>query len=240
MNIIIVDDNEQDRIKLEQYVNQNFCESLMTIAIRSYSSAESFLKAENSKSVDVIFLDIMMENIDGIQLAKKIREENESCIIVFVSNSNDYAVESYAVSATQYLLKPYTYEQFEKVMNVVNNKIKKTSSYFDLRVKSETKRVLLSKIIYVDYCNHYVQVHVTDELLKSYVVTFADIEATLTKFKNFIWCYRSVLVNLDKVEKIENNCFKLTNGESLPINREKLKQIKETYREYLFSIIAEE
>ncbi|MEG2541527.1 MAG: LytTR family DNA-binding domain-containing protein [Clostridia bacterium] len=234
MNIAVVDDNNDDRKKLCQFVDTYFADSLVKYAVKSYISGEEFLADDNVSQIDVAFLDIFMDEISGVEVARKIREKNEKCIIVFQSTSNNFAAESYEVGALQYLIKPYEYKNFAQIMQKIGEKIQHNAWYFDLQQKGETKRIMLSKIIFVDYSNHYVQIHTRDEVVKSYVVTFQEVSNTLMNYPNFVWSYRNLLINMDKVDKIDGNFFVMTNKDTLPINRDKAKEIKQQYHTYIF------
>ncbi|MEG2274715.1 MAG: LytTR family transcriptional regulator DNA-binding domain-containing protein, partial [Clostridia bacterium] len=143
----------------------------------------------------------------------------------------------YEVNAMQYLVKPYGYARFESVMRKVDEQIKKSDCYIDLKKKNDVVRILLSNIEYVDYDNHYIQIHTKHEMITSYLVKFCEIQDTLLRYKNFIWAYRNVIVNMDKVAKIEKKNFILLSGEAVPINSEKFADIKEKYHDYIFEKI---
>ncbi|MEG2002656.1 MAG: LytTR family DNA-binding domain-containing protein, partial [Clostridia bacterium] len=223
--------------KLKEYIDINLENSLLEINVNTFENGELFIKSNIVADCDVVFLDIFMDEMNGIEVARLIRQTNTKCLIVFVSTSNSFAVESYGVQATDYLLKPYDYQQFEKVMDKVNGDVSQKSVYFTLKNKSEDHRILLSSIIYIDYFNHYVKVHTDDGVVKSYLVTFDEVQKTLSVYKNIIWCYRNILVNMDKIAKTDDFYFILSNGENIPINRDKVKEIKNEYRSYLFKQI---
>ena len=117
MKIAVIDDSAADRKLLSEKI-QNFClrESLI-YEIRLFPSGSEFLQASHG-DWDIIFLDIFMNEIDGMTLARTLRQNNINSLIIFTTSSPDYAVESYDVQAFHYLLNPIPQDKLDHVMRL--------------------------------------------------------------------------------------------------------------------------
>ena len=112
--IAIVDDLESDREKLRRDLEAFFNNTSHEIDCRLFSSAEAFLNSEFN--AQIVFLDICMEGMNGVDLAKMLREKDEKLLIVFLSTSSDYAFDAFPVHPFDYLVKPYQKENLTRVL----------------------------------------------------------------------------------------------------------------------------
>lgn len=117
MKIAIVDDLELDAEQLSHLILSYMKEHRIPAAVPEiFSNGETFLASFTAGSFDIVFLDIYMDGLSGMETARKIRALDASCRIVFVTTSPDFAVDSYDVNAAFYLLKPVTMERVSKAL----------------------------------------------------------------------------------------------------------------------------
>lgn len=234
MKIVIIEDSQQEREQLQEYI-ERFCgKENVYVQIVCYESGTAFMKEFKPNQVDLVFVDIYTDgNVNGMQVAKSIRAIDESCRIVFSTGSKAYGVESYQVRAFDYLLKPYTYERLERTLELCVRELKQCVNYIEMKVGRIRRKIRLADIIYTDYNNHYIQIHTTDEVLKSYM-TFDEFAEILGPFSSFLNCYRNCFVNMDKIVAMDDKDFILVNGERMPMQRKAKKEIKQAYADYIF------
>ncbi|MEG1478390.1 MAG: LytTR family DNA-binding domain-containing protein [Clostridiales bacterium] len=233
MNIAIVDDSNSDCFQLINFLTKYSNENALLLTINSFENGEKFLNSGNLSKIDAIFLDIYMDKVNGMEVAQEIRKQGLSCNIIFTTTSESFAVQSYEVRAFDYLVKPITYEKIDKVMSLLDKSTNASSHFIIVKEGRELRRILVSDIIYADYHNHYVQIH-TDKYIISTYKKFGDFEEELLNYKSFITCYRCILVNMNKIEKVEEGFFLMKNGEYVPINRNRAREIKNRYIDYIF------
>lgn len=235
MRIAIVDDLLADRQLLAGYIQHYFDteESLHTAQITSFKSGTAFLSAFHKGLFDVIFLDIFMPEMDGMETARKIREIDSHCLLIFSSVSSAHAVESFGVRAFHYLLKPYDYERFREVFTLCRQSVVLQDPFIEVKESRIQVKVLLREIIYVDYSNHYIQIHTRSRLVKSYMPfrAFADM---LLVYPQFLYCYRNCIVNMDAVDRMIEKDFLMCNGERIPIARKNWIAVKQRFSDYTF------
>jgi DNA-binding LytR/AlgR family response regulator len=112
-------------------------------------------------------------------------------------------------------------------------KAKRSSHYIEVKESRVMVKIPIDTILYTDYFNHYIQIHLADRIVKTYM-RFEDFSKLLLCYPQFISCYRNCIINLDKVVRLEKTSFVLTSGEHLPITRSLRLQIHQQYADYQF------
>ncbi len=237
MNIAILEDDAECRRGLEAMLSR-YCQMNLepgTTQIRQFSDDKALLAAFEEENFDIAFIDIYIENSGdvGMQAARRLHSQNSSCAIIFTTQSTDHAVESYQVRAFDYLLKPFTYEKLENTMNLCCKHLEKARSHIRIKEGRIYTNVLVSDIIYTDYYNHYIQIYLKDRMLRCYM-PFADFYELLKPYPNFLNCYRNCLINMEKVDYIEDRDFVMIGGSRVPIAKSSRQELLQRYADYVF------
>ncbi len=184
--------------------------------IESFPSAEAFLfRYEEKKDFDVLLLDIEMTGMDGVELARTVRRDNEAVQIVFITGYSDYIAEGYEVSALHYLMKPVNEEKFHQVLTRAVGRLARNEPFLTLELLGETVRVPLPEIRYLDVQQNYATVHAgRDYTLKR---SLSEFEAVLDR--RFFRVGRSCIVNLTCIRRVTRTEAELTTGERIPLPR---------------------
>ena len=233
MNIAIIEDSGQELSLLERCLQSYLSSRQVYRVIDTYTSGEAFLENWPSKSYDLIFLDILMEGISGIEVARKIRETDSECLLIFISSSKEYALQGFGVRAFDYLLKPLSEERFQKTMDLCQNELAKHIRYIEVKESRTLVKIPLNEIIYTDYYNHYIQIHTCARLIRSYQ-QFDVFSPLLLCYPQFLCCYRNCIVNMDHVDSVDKHDFVMENGERVPITRGNRNSIYQQYADYQF------
>ena len=186
------------------------------VQLERFSSAEGFLfRYAEEKRFDIALLDIEMGEMDGVSLAKRLRQEDETLQIVFVTGYSDYISEGYDVSALHYLMKPVKQEKLAAVLDRAAERLKKQEKTLDLVVGGEMIRVPLYQIRYIDVQLNYATIHGK----KDYTVkkTLQELEEALDD--GFCRVGRSALVNLACICRVAKKELYLSDGTVIPLPR---------------------
>jgi len=215
MNCIIVDDEPLARQLIASYID-----SLPELhLVGSYDSGARAFTSLYSQSVDVMFLDIEMPGISGINFVKSLR----SCPkIVFISAHTEFAVDAFEIEAADYLVKPVTFDRFLKAVDKIikpagieNKKaIATEASGVFLKVDRRLIKVDFSDILYIEGMGDYLKVHTSKKTYVTYM-TMGKIESLLP-VSIFIRIHRSTIININLIQYIEGNHVAV-NGVALPI-----------------------
>lgn len=232
MHIAIVEDNEKERHELLQMLHAYFLKMNTLYTYDTYAAGEEFLKAFHPGSYDLVFLDIYMDGISGMDTARAVRRTDSSCPLFFISASRMHAVESYEVQAVYYLTKPLEETAFLQAMDRVCSRLTKANRYLTVSVKGHLHmKLLLKDILFVDCLARKTHIHLENTQL---VIdnSIASVLEILSEDERFLSCNRNVLVNMDWVECIPQEEFIMKNQEHVPIRQRGRGAVKKAFLEY--------
>lgn len=214
--IAICDDLESDRDYLKDLLNKWANDYSHLLSIDAFSSAESFLfHYEEAKDYDILLLDIEMGLMDGVSMAKKIRQDNDTVQIIFITGYSDYIAEGYEVNALHYLMKPVKEEKLFSVLERAIEKISKNDVVLNMDSANGMVRVPIYQIRFAEVFGNYVTIHANDEVVVK--MTLNEIEKLLDE--RFYRVGRSVIVNLNEVSRVTKTEIKLLDGTSIHLPR---------------------
>lgn len=212
----ICDDNVIDCEYVKKLVLKWSYEMKYQISIDVFPSAEAFLfNYIENKAYDVLLLDIEMEKMDGVSLARKIRKTDKSVQIIFITGYSDYISEGYDVEALHYLMKPLKEEKLFEVLNRAIAKLIQNEKHLILSSSDEMIRIPLHEIFYVDVDRNYVTVHANKDFKVK--KTLAEIEKELDE--RFFRIGRSTIINLKYISKVTKKDVYLSSGATLQLPR---------------------
>lgn len=220
MRIAICDDDSTQIAVLESYVQTWAQKNDVEINIKKFNSAENFLfEWTATGQFDLLFLDIKMREMTGIELAEIIRKEDEEVAIVFVTGDESFVFKGYDVDALYYLIKPITEENCAKCLEKVASRLSDNEeTSLLINAENKLKRIKYSDLICFESVSHYLEVHTTKEKLR-YRKKIGDLEDELKDRPEFVRIHRCSIVNLKHVDSIESNSLFLDDGTELPISR---------------------
>jgi len=222
MNILICDDMRDDGLKLKQTIKVSGI-GANCHCFGKGSDALSHIDA--GAKVDACFLDIVMPEMDGIELARQIRKMEadkgmKACEIVFLTTSNEFASESFEVKACSYLLKPPEPQKVANVLREIIDAKKATDvSGIPISTKAMTKFLYFREVSFIEVINNKVYFRLIDGSEIAVVSTLGAILPQITADKRFVQCHRSFVVNMGDINKIQNNNVLMYSGKQIPISR---------------------
>ena len=203
-------------------------QTLFYTKIQEYASSEQFLFEQAYDRTQILFLDIEMEKMDGIALAREIRKHNRQMQIIFVTGYMEYIQEGYDVEALHYLLKPVSQEKIDSVLDRAVECLKTADAVLLVESGGEVLRLPLKEIRFIESNRNYNIIHADND----YEVrgTLSELEAKLDEA--FVRVGRSYLVNLNYVRRIGKTELILNTGEKLPVPRGSYKKLNEAFIKY--------
>lgn len=199
-----------------------------TCVIRQFQSGTELL--ETNEQFDIIFLDILMTDLNGMDTAKRVRERAYDKLLVFISSSPDYVWESYEVEAFWYLVKPVSEKKLEQVLRRAVAKAEEgPQEYLIIQKERRPRKLFLKDICYFEIRGRVIELHGTEGVLP-YYGQLGDLEKQLSG-KGFFRCHKSIVVNLAYVDTYSHQEVVLENGERLPIARRRYESFCQTLLE---------
>lgn len=213
MNCIIVEDNELSVLALKKCIEREGSITIKSI----FNSAEDAILYLNNNPCDLIFLDIEMNGMTGIDLIKQLINTSN---IVIISSKPDYAAEAFNFDVVDYIVKPLSYERFtkaiQKVKIVIENIQVSDKEYFYVKQQSKMVQIFYKDVLYVEALADYVNIY-TNQKKYTILQTMKAIENQFPK-KDFMRIHRSFIVRLDKIREIEENTVSVE-GHLIPVSR---------------------
>lgn len=238
MKVAIIDDLAECRNDIQSCLRQFFSKHYAeeSFRIEEFISGEAFLTVFRKDSYDLIFIDQYMDGLSGMDTARQIRVSDAFVPLVFITTSRDHAIDSYQVRAGGYLLKPFSYEDFEQTLLLLDMARLRNARYICV----QDERILLREILWCDVDGHYMQIHTRQHGDLRYRIPFATVADMLMDYPQFLTCYKGCIVNLDHVEQMEEVAFLLGTGDRVPFSKRDRKNIENGYHRYLFHKAREE
>jgi len=236
MHIALVDDLEADRRLLEREL-RSFCAGRLEQpgAVTAFSSAEALLARFEADLYNLVFLDICMDGMDGIQLARRLREADPRLLIVFVTTSREYAFEAFPVHPFDYLVKPYSRGELYRVLEEALRVLAAADKTIAVRVSRETVEIPVRKLCAAVARGHNVELRLAGHDPLYTTMTFAEVQEKLAGDPRFLLCNRGILVNMEQVLTLTDELVRLKDGESFPVRRRSRAELRATFSQYMLS-----
>lgn len=234
MKIVLCDD---DRLFLDELCKnvERICEDLKEkpVTLIPFYSGEEFLKFyEGTKDIDIILLDILMKDINGVEVARKIRNTDLNMQILFLTSIKNYVFEGYSLNAVNYLLKPIKYNilknEMKKAIENVNNLPR---AYFVEKNDNGVYKIYISEIIYIETYMRNTQIHINNNEV---ILSYKSMKAHLAQLENadFYMIHESFIVNLRYIRKVVGYDVILLDGKTLPVSKSRKKAFMERMSRY--------
>lgn len=200
-----------------------------------YSSLELLDKIEKGVRYDILFLDVILPNENGIDIAKEIRQYDNVVKIIFLTSSSEFAVQSYTVGAYFYQLKPIWKENFYRLMDsAISECQKEEQRSLILRCKNGITRIDLDRLEYCEVLGRTLLFHMENGKILEGTGSMDKLYGQLSQYENFVRPHRSFLINMEYIEKISHKAITMENQTDIPIPHGKCCEIKNMYLEYAF------
>lgn len=230
LKIAICDDVSLDRQQLFSFLKStvSYCE------ITSYESGEALLwDIESGAHFDILFMDIFMNGMNGLEAAGHIRNTSPDSLFVFISSSDAFYRESYDLYAFNYLLKPVNEEKLTEVLRLAMERLRKNADQaVRIFFNNSMHTIHCSKLMYLSSSLHIVSFCLKNgEVLKSY----GKLDSFVTQLppETFVRCHQSYIVNLEHVTAMKSGEF-ILEGIRVPVSRKYSKQARDKYRVQMF------
>lgn len=233
-SIAICDDLTEERVGLAKMVAGYCARCGLNAKLRLFSSGGELLSAfSRPRQFQMIFLDIYMEGMSGTETARRIRGVDRDVPILFATTSRDHGLASFSVQACDYLVKPIRPDDVARAMDWCLEHIPEPLRCLTVLTEGERVEIPLSEIRYIDVRGHQSCIHtVTDRS----VVTrrgLDELESAIDS-REFLRCHRSALVNMNHIQGLEGNDFRMSDQYLVPISSANATQIRSRFIDWTY------
>lgn len=228
LSLAIVDDDARTRIIIAEKIRSLY--PSLNVSTSLFSNADEYYSSLSDNTYDLTFLDIEMPEVNGIQLARKLKEEERDEKIVFVSNREDKVFDSLATRPYGFVRKSHFERDIQKIVDYYLEKREEESKEDYLHVQKEGKEFSLktAEILYIDSRGKSQYIYLVNGNSYAVRLTLRELEEKLEPI-GFINCCKGILVNAYHIKMIETDSLTLDNGKVLPVARRRNAETKEKY-----------
>lgn len=228
IEIAVCDDEAIIREQIRQFIKKRVPDCNVVL----YAAGEELLAADTI--FDLVFMDIQMEGLSGMEAARVLRQKQEEILLIFITGLREYVFEAFDVSAFHYLLKPIEDEKLEEVLKRALAEVEKRKGREkkQLLIKTRNRSMNLdeSAILYLESRGKKVEIHIPEETIEVYA-SMNKLEERLGE--SFYRCHRGYLVNMAHIIEYRTDRIRLNNGEEVYLAKEKYQSFVKTYMRYL-------
>ena len=198
--------------------------------LESYATGEGLLEA--AKRFDIVFLDIQMDGMDGIETAGRLRKKQDDIVLIFVTGNREYVFDALDLYAFHYLLKPVDEDKFREVLERAAGEVAKKKEKRGLFIKKRNLTLDQAGILYIESRAKKVEIHTagSKDIIEIYA-TMEEMEGQLGE--DFYRCHRAYIVNMAHITEYDNDSITITNGDKVYLTKKKYGDFVKAYMCYL-------
>ncbi len=238
VKIAVCDDCLEFVNRIEQIIMQ-WEEKPSELKIMCFTNGDALIDTHMTAPFDIIFLDMVMPLLNGMETAQEIRDFDKDVKIVFLTSSSEFAVESYKVRAWNYLLKPVEPKVLYQCLNDLMEEQSHSARSILIRGKSIVHRMELFRIECLEAQKKHTLFMLSDGTTIESIESMGVYERDLDLSEGFFKCHRSYLVNLNQIDNYTHTEIKTHSGWRIPISRRCYKEFEDAYFSFLFQEVGE-
>ncbi len=229
ISILVCDDLPEERLNMVRMLRHFEQETGLELRLETAADGSELLAMWKPDRWDMIFLDIFMPQVDGIEAARRLRKKDGICEIVFATTSRRHGMEGYEIHALDYLTKPFTQLEVDGVMDWFLRQRAEKRRELTVRTPEGEEAIRAQDILYIESRGHSCVIHARQQEL-SVRGSIDELAAGLDT--SFFRCHKSFLLNFAHVAEIEQRSFRLDSGETVPISAANLISSKSALMEW--------
>lgn len=235
IRIAIVD----DEVNVLKYISDKITATLKNLKydakIVMYTNGREVIEADKVQNFDMLFLDLEMPELDGMQTAQIIRENNVNTVIAIITNCNDLVYKTLRYDISAFIRKDFFEIEIEEELCRLYNKAKNRCSKYFLKTENGEKSFIPSEIVYIESYNHNVYLYSeTGEKIKIFY-TLEKLSSLLSD-EIFVRCHSGIIVNCYHIFSINNDNVELINGKHITLSRSRKKELKDKFQKFMRSM----
>jgi len=231
-NIGICDDEEITLDKISQLINDKFKEINCEYNINKFNNSMELIEFHSREYFDIVFLDIDMPKINGIEAAQNIKFKNPNAIILFITSKDEFVFESFKVQPFRFIRKSKLTEEISEAIIEVNKFLEKNSYKIRIIIDKKTYEIDINNILYIESSKNYITINTVNDKQYKYKDSINQKEYELEDY-GFIRTHSGYLVNERYIQRINNDNVIIKNNQKIPISRSRIQYVQQKLIEAL-------
>ena len=238
VRIALCDDNITELLNMSRLIDEYKIERNLSCECKIFKNGFALVASlESGNRFDIYCLDIIMPAFNGIDVAKEIRNFDQSADILFFTSHSEFALDSYLVSASNYVIKPISKEKiFSNLDKVIDKmKINKDNSII-IQSNDCIQRIVITNVMYIEFINKIVHYYFITGKIVKIAQSFYEVCDTFLSHKQFIKPHHLFIVNMDYIDAINVSDIVMSNNIKIPIPKGQFNEVKDNYLAYEMNV----
>ena len=235
MRVAVIDDENIFRMQLKMMVEKLSSKKEIPLEVEEFSNGPDFISALSEKRYDIVFMDIYMPDMDGIETAKKLRELTERTFLIFMTASEGHYPDAFSLHAFDYVTKPFNLERIDQVFTEIIEHTPMDEAFIKITTGSIEEKIYLKDIISVTTDGHYLEINKDDGTSTRVRLTSGEFLELTGADKRFIMVNRGIIINMDFIHHLEGGDIYMDDKNIFPISARKVADISQKIKDYQFS-----
>ncbi len=235
MRIAVVDDENIFRMQFKLIMDKLAAQKDLSLEIEEFASGTDFIAALDDRRFDVVFMDIYMPNLDGVETARQLRQKTERIFLIFMTASDEHYPDAFSLHAFDYVTKPFTQARLEKVLDEVLDHSPGDEAFVKVSTVAADQKIYLRDIVAVRTDGHYLDINTGHQDLARVRLTAAQFLELTGNDKRFLNINRGLIVNMEHVKAVTELGAVMDDGSALPVAVKKQAEVVQQYNDFKFS-----
>ncbi|WP_313346257.1 LytTR family DNA-binding domain-containing protein [Sedimentibacter sp.] len=229
--VAVCDDEELALSHISQSIKREFEKSGMNVDITVFNEPKLLLELNRTSSFDVIFLDIDMPKLDGIETARIIKKQNPKSLIIFVTGKDELVYKSFEAHPFGFIRKLKLKEEISSIVEDIIKELSRNDYMLNFKIEGIHYKLLIDEIAYIESKGNYIIINTTDGLVYKYKDSINKREIELSE-QGFVRAHEKYLVNLKYIFKINKSSVTVIQNYNIPVSRSRMNALKEGFLNY--------
>ncbi len=234
MRVAVIDDENIFRMQLKMMVEKLANIKEIPLEVEDFASGPDFINVLSEKRYDIVFMDIYMPGMDGIETAKKLREMTERTFLIFMTASEGHYPDAFSLHAFDYVTKPFTLERIDQVFTEIIEHTPMDEAFIKIVTGSLEEKIYLKDIISVTTDGHYLEINKDDSTSSRVRLTSGEFMEMTGSDKRFIMVNRGIIINMDFINYVDGSDIYMDDKNIFPISARKVGDITQQIKNYQF------
>ncbi len=235
MRIAVVDDENIFRMQFKLIMDKLAAQKDLSLEIEEFASGTDFIAALDDRRFDVVFMDIYMPDLDGVETARQLRQKTERIFLIFMTASDEHYPDAFSLHAFDYVTKPFTQARLEKVLDEVLDHSPGDEAFVKVSTVAADQKIYLRDIVAVRTDGHYLDINTGHQDFVRVRLTAAQFLELTGNDKRFLNINRGLIVNMEHVKAVTELGAMMDDGSALPVAVKKQDEVVQQYNDFNFS-----
>ena len=235
MRVAVIDDENIFRMQLKMMVEKLAASKELPLEVEEFSCGPDFIESLSRRRYDIVFMDIFMPDMDGIETARILRARTERTFLIFLTASEGHYPDAFSLHAFDYVTKPFTLDRIDQELKEIISQTPKDESIIKIPQGALEEKIYLKDIISVTTDGHYLEINKDDSSSSRVRLTASEFLEMTGNDRRFAMVNRGIIVNMDFINRVEGGDIFMDDKNIFPISARRVGEVSQMIKDYQFT-----